>query len=277
MTDGEERSNPDAQVETPTDRAARLTATATVWMAVFTFALAATSILTIWVLINQLKEMREGGIDTHALAQATEASAKAASDQAGAAQKFADTAKDINGGISRAADQLGAASKNARVSIKATQDAMHLEQRAWIGVTSIHLIEDMKAEKPIGVVAVMINSGRTVALDMKNTMIVHTNVGYLDIADYATHPTEKSGQIKFGLKAPVMNMFPTQTMNLPGYSGVANAEAVEAIHDGRRLVYAFGWITYKDIFNKPHETRFCGVYVPDDKVFTACDTFNYAD
>ena len=229
------------------------------------------------VLINQLREMREGGIDTLALAQAARDSAKAASDQADAAQKFAGTAKDINGGVSGAVGQLEAASKNAKASIKATQDAMRVEQRAWIGVTNIHLIEDMKAEMPIGVVAVMVNSGRTVALDMKVTMIVHTNVGYLDIADYATHPTELGGQIKFGLKAPVMNMFPTQTMNLPGYSGVADAEAVQAIHDGRRLVYGSGWITYKDIFNRPHETRFCGVYVPDDKVFTACDTFNYAD
>jgi len=44
--------------ESPTDKAARTTAGATVWMAVFTALLAATSGLTIWVLINQLGEMR---------------------------------------------------------------------------------------------------------------------------------------------------------------------------------------------------------------------------
>jgi len=43
--------------ETPTDRAARVTAAATLWMAVFTFFLAATSGFTVWILNNQLNAM----------------------------------------------------------------------------------------------------------------------------------------------------------------------------------------------------------------------------
>jgi hypothetical protein len=58
--------------ETAADKAARITASATKWMAIFTFILAATSGFTIWILKNQLKEMHEGGIDTHALAQSAE-------------------------------------------------------------------------------------------------------------------------------------------------------------------------------------------------------------
>lgn len=38
------------QNETPTDKAARRTAVATIWMAIFTFVLAATSAFTIWIL-----------------------------------------------------------------------------------------------------------------------------------------------------------------------------------------------------------------------------------
>jgi len=40
--------------EAPTDQAARRTAVATIWMAIFTCILAATSGLTIWILKNQL-------------------------------------------------------------------------------------------------------------------------------------------------------------------------------------------------------------------------------
>jgi hypothetical protein len=56
--------------ETPVDRAVRVTATATVWMAAFTAVLVAVGILTLCVLRNQLKEMHEGGADTHDLAVA---------------------------------------------------------------------------------------------------------------------------------------------------------------------------------------------------------------
>lgn len=59
------------RTEQPVDRAARLTATATVWMALFTFILVLTSIGTVVILKNQLTEMHTGGEDTHTLAQAT--------------------------------------------------------------------------------------------------------------------------------------------------------------------------------------------------------------
>jgi hypothetical protein len=49
--------------ENPVDRAARITAKATGWMALFTFVLAATSVGTIWILKNQLTEMHESGVD----------------------------------------------------------------------------------------------------------------------------------------------------------------------------------------------------------------------
>jgi len=55
--------------ETPADKAARRTATATVWMALFTFVLAVATIRT-------LIEIHEGGIDTHNLAAAAQAQAE---------------------------------------------------------------------------------------------------------------------------------------------------------------------------------------------------------
>jgi len=53
--------------ETSTDKAARRTAVATIWMAIFTCILAATSGLTICVLRNQLKEMQESRKQTEVL------------------------------------------------------------------------------------------------------------------------------------------------------------------------------------------------------------------
>lgn len=73
--------------ETPADRAARVTATATYWMALFTFVLAVVGVATLCVLRIQLKEMHEGGVDTHDLAVA-------ASKQADRMKDLADRMKD---------------------------------------------------------------------------------------------------------------------------------------------------------------------------------------
>jgi hypothetical protein len=58
------------QKEPPVDRAARVTANATLWIAIFTFVSVAVSVGTFLILKSQLKEMHDGGVDTHNLAQA---------------------------------------------------------------------------------------------------------------------------------------------------------------------------------------------------------------
>lgn len=63
--------------ETPQDRATRRTTNATVWMAFFTFVLVLVGIGTYFILKNQLKEMHEGGTDTHDLATAAILSSRA--------------------------------------------------------------------------------------------------------------------------------------------------------------------------------------------------------
>ncbi len=59
--------------ETATDKAARRAATATAWMAFFTLVLVVVGIGTYLILKNQLREMHEGGVDTHDLALAAKA------------------------------------------------------------------------------------------------------------------------------------------------------------------------------------------------------------
>jgi hypothetical protein len=54
--------------ETAPDNAARITAAATKWMAVFTFVLMLCTAGTLLLLDGQLREMHEGGADTHTLA-----------------------------------------------------------------------------------------------------------------------------------------------------------------------------------------------------------------
>jgi hypothetical protein len=57
------------QNEPPVDRAARVSAKATVWIALFTLVSVVVSVGTFLILKSQLKEMHDGGVDTHTLAQ----------------------------------------------------------------------------------------------------------------------------------------------------------------------------------------------------------------
>jgi hypothetical protein len=125
--------------ENPADSAARRTTTATVWMAVFTGVLTLLSLLTLGVLKNQLKEMQAGGIDTHALAQASEDAAVAAQQNAQAAASFAQSAEGINRRTSEAVTQfrhLADATTKAAIAAKSGADTaareLELAERPWV-------------------------------------------------------------------------------------------------------------------------------------------------
>jgi hypothetical protein len=158
------------QEETPVDRAARRTANATVWLAVFTVVLAATSVGTIWILKNQLREMHEGGIDTHALADATEKMKSSAEKSAQASRDFADTETKISSGIMSAAQELDRQAKELELarqdSVRGSNQALesainnfHLDQRAWVGF--VEMKGDIKGEELFIPIAYFMNSGRT--------------------------------------------------------------------------------------------------------------------
>jgi hypothetical protein len=107
--------------ETPTDKAARRTATATIWMAAFTVILSVVSIGTLLILKRQLAEMHEGGIDTHILAVAAgkqadgaklmadqaKSQSRAAEDSAKAATDFARSAGVIANAPARPSNKIG--------------------------------------------------------------------------------------------------------------------------------------------------------------------------
>ena len=237
-------------------------------------------------------EMHQGGAYTHTLAQAADTQAKKMTDMSTAADKIRQAAEDMVTQDRRIADNaqkaLDASSKQSKASLDASIVSSRLEQRAWVGVTDLHLVGTIEAGKPISAVAVLNNTGRTIARDVRSVLVVHTSLGPIDIEEYSKHPDEPMGE-PFGLKQGVFNLFPNQIMNLPAQSGVPDAEAVEAIRTRIRILYAFGQVSYMDVFSRHHITNFCGVYtpptylaatataVPSDARLGTCSTHNYAD
>jgi hypothetical protein len=169
----------DKNNETPTDMAVRVTANATVWMAIFTAFLFFTSAATVWILRNQLTEMHEGGIDTHALAQA-------AKRQAAAAQSFSASAEKINNSMSNAVDKLDQqvtklnsgvqqTSRLARDAEIANANALEAD-RPWIG--TVLGISDFSTDKTPTFTVTFQNSGKSPAkVTLTQTLSVDKDFG----------------------------------------------------------------------------------------------------
>ncbi len=237
------------QNETPTDKAARRTAVATIWMAIFTFVLASTSGFTIWILKNQLTEMHEGGIDTHVLAEAAEDGAGAASDQADAAQQFSDTAEDINGRMSDAVDQLQATADNTKTTIKATQDALRLEQRPWMFISGMDL-KPLVLNDPLTVEYSIKNEGRTPATMRKDSKIsmAISLAPVNQLKDIAANTPFKAGLAFPGvIYGPTLISSTTMTGGPPRLLG-ANELAAYNSKPPTLWVYIYGRLIYADTF-----------------------------
>ena len=93
--------------------------------------------------------------------------ANGASDIGDVAQQFSDTAEDINGRMQDAVDQLEATARNAKMSIKTTQDVMRLDQRAWVGMVRGDVVPSLplKASTEAIIMLYIGNTGRTPSLD----------------------------------------------------------------------------------------------------------------
>lgn len=242
--------------EKPQDKAARQTATATKWIAVFTVVLAGVGALTLFELI-------QGGADTKALVGA-------AGDQADAAQQFSDTAEDINGRMSDAVDQLGAASSNARAGIKATQEAMRLDQRAWVGVLQVTGVPEKG--KVFEIESILTNTGKTPATHMtrfQRSMPILR--GRKLVPDY-------SGA-KDGSTVSSSILLPNQWFRGTTHASdkVLDQSDIDLISKRDVTIYLYGKVCYKDVFGRSHWERFCSFYDPDTKSFPACANYNEVD
>lgn len=140
------------QRESSADRAARRTANATVWMAIFTVVLSFVSVGTLLVLKRQLKEMHEGGVDTHALAEA-------AKQQSCAAKSFASSAASIDAGVHDAVWQLRGQVKTSGQLAAVTKQMYEAETGAVIKLGDIAL-RRMEKDKAFNVNVYFTNGGK---------------------------------------------------------------------------------------------------------------------
>ena len=229
----------------------------------------AVTILTAFVFAGQLYEMISGGTQTDKLVSYAKAQADASSDQADAAQQFSDTAEDINGGMAEAVDQLTEAANNSKSGIKATQEAMRLDQRAWIGTDGIiSNPTSPEVDKTWDVIVSWKNTGKTPA---KNIIMWN-----------AEHVLKNPPNVNVDC-AEAISHKATTTLLPPN----ASYKAILHVGDGAKVpstwekdiddagaLYIDGCVIYDDVFQRKHWMTYCGVFNRKITAFDLCKRYN---
>jgi hypothetical protein len=233
-----------------------------------TCVIAAGTLVSAAAIYEQWREMVKGGADTGALVGYAQRQADdadkiklSADKQATAAQKFADTAGLINSGIGDAVKKLDAQANNSAASIKTTQEAIRLEQRAWVVVKGTQGVPELG--KPWGIRVVFTNNGTTPA---RNTRISCNVEG---------EPRGTPFRFK---KVPVGSSF-LMTPNVeqwcvlfPTSPQLINQDALNKIANRDIVISIFGTVTYDDIFHQSHWYTFCREMETDAANWEECET-----
>jgi len=263
--------------ETPADKAARITARATAWIAFFTFVSVGVSTFTLIVLKRQLKEMHDSGADTHTLAQAADTESRKMSNVSDAADQIRQASQDMVVQDQRIADNahnsLGASNKQAQAALDATVKNFQSDQRAWLGVGDYtYSIVDTG---PIASSGTVLNSGKSPALDIFCRITGTTKVKGNDLIDSDIVYPSTLLILKQG------TVFPNQhfPLNAGGIPMESEAQKIwfANVQSGAWIQYFFGEVRYKDVSGSDHWTHFCTQFVPETKGGSPCAIYNDTD
>jgi hypothetical protein len=145
---------------------------------------------------------------------------------------------------------------------------MHLDQRAWLGIDRINQF-DFKPGQGFSIPFDMTNTGKTPALHVKTK----TSLKSLEKEQTftVTYPDPRLYKGSNGVVQPqqhlTLSTLPTDVPTMQ-YGDIQN---------GRGILYAYGDITYDDIYDKSHETTFCVMFYLGLSGPIPCDVYNEAN
>jgi hypothetical protein len=269
--------------ENSTDRAARRTAWATIAIAFFTLVQVGVGLVTWKVLNGQLKEMHDGGVDTHTLAQAADTQAKKMSDVSTAADKIREAAQNMVGEDERIADNaketletnnrnaqatLAASNKQAKDALDAAIAQYKLDERAWIGIGSFRSVQFGKGQS-WKVDVDIFNSGKTPALQLEQASEFGVELGF----PVKNVPTDWFASMQF---TPAEAIPPQGRYTIHAeIPEQVISQVYDAVKSKDRTIYIYGGIRYKDISGGDGYTEYCFLMSDPDKSDLAfCNSHN---
>jgi hypothetical protein len=271
--------------ETAVDRAARITASATFWIAIFTLVSLLVSVGTFLILKGQLKEMHDSGTDTHDLAVAAGQQAIAANTQSQQAiaqtSKMSESLKKTDDLI-KATNVLAVQAKRqadaARDAMSAAAESSNQDRRPWVGLQSLQC-NNCKIETDGSFVvgdlsAFLVNTGKTPAVDMIVTydfisIKASEPIPTYDLIEKETVPpnlppdvaasvARTLALVKRSITLSKEVLAPNASRGITIIARLKQERKMMANIEDQNVVYGLGKITYYDtIHTIQHTTMFC--------------------
>lgn len=228
------------------------------------------AILTGIVFLGQLYEMISGGTQTDKLVDYAKTQAQAADEIAQASDDFTDSAKWMEEHAKDAADAMqdsvDTASENTKTIIKNAQNTTRLDQRAWVVWKGVEGTPEL--DKTWVVKTYFTNSGKTPA---KNVRV-----------NCALIPAKEESELDFNRTAQSEPKPTIIAPNDPTTYCPLNPLTIEKVTKDvlnifasrEKILFAYGFVTYNDIFGKEHWLTFCHAMEPDGKAWDACQGHN---
>ena len=211
--------------------------------------------------IEQSSAMREAAEQTDRLIEQAIEQANHAAEQAKAASMAACAAKTSS-------ENFADVAHSSVQSIQVAQQAMHLEQRAWLFVTETRASQ-LQVGQPLSITVGFKNTGRTPA---KNVQIA----AHLEPLPRGQAPEPKLEKTQSrGVIPPNGTVFSTISTGRKHAEGVTE-QGLKAITCGELVIWIYGTVTYEDIFQNRQATMFCYMLHPDGKTFVAAEVYNDA-
>lgn len=222
------------------------------------------NLLTCLFIGLQFREMKSGGSDTHALAQAANTQAAKMGNMSDAANKIGQAAQNMVAQEQRIADNsksaLDASNTQSRDALDAAIDASHLDQRAWIGV---HEIEADFSGSEVSTKMSFINSGKTPAKNVICWGAAEALHSEKEITIPQSPPFTYPTVIEPGLEQDING-----TVHIVAKDQAAKLLFLSVTHE---TVYMYGAMIYWDIFKRQHWVKFCFFMEPNGKDWVPCE------
>lgn len=218
---------------------------------VLTGAIAIATVVYTIVAIWTLREIHSGSADTHALAIAAKTQAEKMQSVSDAADKIRQAAEGMVSQDKRIADSaeqsFNASNRQSEANLRALWD----DERAWVSATvttgsSNGGIPQVGERFMIRIK--FSNTGKTPAEDAKSC-------ARSNLTDNQDVPET------FDCDAPhsSISVIPPGSFHYADLVMTENLSAADrdAILQTKKSIWVFGWVTYNDVFRKPHRTDFC--------------------
>jgi hypothetical protein len=231
----------------------------------------ATGILTLWqawemrATVNVMRDQTKGIVDA---GDGSVVSAKVAMDSLKDTRKLAVEAKDdANRTAKHNQENFESTIKLSSAHLDATIKNSQLDHRAWIGMENMQY-SPVQVGQPIRVTVSYRNTGKTPGMSSRVGFVVEM------LPPYRPAPLQRMPKEGFAGSISVMQPNAKHESSIAFGSDKLNQSTLDAVKSGAVVIYAYGTLTYNDIYGQPHWSRFCSFFQPANSHWPLCEIHN---